>query len=221
MKKKVVFISLIVSLVLAIPAGLYFYSTSKNGEKQSKAMFNELKHLVANSIPSTVDMDLDFNFIYEGFEDAIISLTSSNENIISTTGKVIKQLDEKNVLVTITIKYLDMMDTIYKNVKVKPLNESEVRNYLVNSIEIPSTEFNSLELPVYIKELDCNVSYSKYAQRINGNSKVDEPSIEVVSYEDKAIIKQNNIGSSSRVFIVATFEYNGNVFSHNYPVYTK
>ena len=67
------------------------------------------------------------------------------------------------------------MDTIYKNVKVSLLNESEVRNYLVNSIEIPSTEFNNLELPVYIKELDCNVSYSKYAQRINGNSKVDEP----------------------------------------------
>lgn len=221
MWKKILIISLFIVLIITIPVCIYLWSKNVNSNNQNNQLFNELKFLVSNSIPSTTDSDLIFVDQFEGFETAVITYESKDESIITSSGKVYKKIDEQVVLIHITIDYLGKTETIKKSIKVKPLNESEIKDYLINSINIPETNFTGILLPLTIPELNCEVSYYEYAQRVSGGNRVDEPSIRVVEDSEHAYIEQTNINEVIRCFIVVTFEYIGNVFTHNYPVYTK
>lgn len=219
-RKKIIFI---VTLGVLFILGTIFLVIFLNNRSARKSYLEELETLkteVYQSLPSEVSEDFNFTYQFENYPEAIVVYKSLNETIISSAGKVSKQEEETLVWIEAEIIYRGEVLFVRRDVRVKPYNAQEMQIVLAGEVAIPSRDYQGIILPTYLGKYNCTITYLPFAQRMENGAYVDEESIRILLTDSGAIIEADTTPEEIRCFIVAIFEYNGNTFRKNYPVYT-
>lgn len=222
-RKKIIYIS-ISGFIFLIGIIIFVIFLNKNYiNKKHREEIENLKFEVYHSIPSEVGEDFNFIYQFENYPEATVVYKSLDENVITSDGKVYKKDVEVLVWIEARITYKNEILIVKKDVRVKPYSAYEMQTVLSSLINIPSRNYIAVELPIFIEEYNCKITYYQYAQKILNGEYTDEKSIRIVVNADSnsAFIQADIVEEEIRCFVVAIFEYNGNSFRKNYPIYTR
>lgn len=106
------------------------------------------------AIPTTVESDLTLpTNIKLGNDEININWSSSNQDILTNTGVINKQLSNKNVSLTASFSYLNQTLTHTFNLTISGMTPLERINYVAGQINIPTSTKTNINLPTLIERV--------------------------------------------------------------------